>query len=296
MPDVESQLRQYFDSTVERIDADDVITGARITSHVERWDVRSRRRLLAFTAAAFGVAASISLVVVGAMMLSGGQRIGEATAPRAATPAGSIAWPLALAVVGAAIAAIAVLAITRIRRKGGFMETLERQTPEIQIEHLRQSNRGLIIALVVALLALAGLGTWLLFDKVLDTGVEAEINALLDEFFANANSGDFEANSDFYANSGVYIEGRGDVYQADDIPDRQADLERNIGEFSYEQLGDPSIIQDPDTNRYYVAVPGQIGIGVDPYYKHFLTFVFSKTTDGDLQIISQMVSPHDGYR
>ena len=64
------------------------------------------------------------------------------------------------------------------------MDTLERQEPEVQIDHLRKSNKGLIVALVVALIALAGLGIWLLFDRVIDTGVEADINALLDEYAA----------------------------------------------------------------------------------------------------------------
>lgn len=295
MPNVESQLRQYFDSTVERIDADDVITGARITNHVERWDVRSRRQLLAFTAAAFGVAASISLVVVGAMMLSGGQRIGEATAPTAATPATPIAWPLALVVVGAAIAAIAVLAITRIRRKGGFMETLERQEPEVQLKHLQKSNRGLIIALVVALLALAGLGGWMLFDTF-DTGAAGEINAFLDEYLDLSETSDWEASAEMFTATGVFIDDDGDITRKGDLAAYYEDMEERIGKFAVESLGDRTIIQDPDRNRFYVAAPMQIGVGVDPYYKGFSTFVLTELADGSLKIISHQFTPHENHR
>ena len=295
MPNVESQLRQYFDSTVERIDADDVIAGARITNHVERWDVRSRRQLLAFTAAAFGVAASISLVVVGAMMLSDGQRIGEATAPRAATPVGSIAWPLALVVVGAAIAAIAVLAITRIRRKGGFMETLERQEPEVQLKHLQKSNRGLIIALVVALLALAGLGGWMLFDTF-DTGAAGEINAFLDEYLDLSETSDWEASAEMFTATGVFIDDDGDITKKGDFAAYYEGIEERFGKFAVESLGDRIIIQDPDRNRFYVAAPMQIGVGVEPYYKGFSTFVLTELTDGSLKIISHQFTPHENHR
>jgi hypothetical protein len=295
MHDVEAQLRTYFDSNVERIDAEDVMAGARVTNQLKRWNGRVRHPLRIAAAAATLVTVAIGLVVVGAWMLGeGAPRIGEANpTPTATAPVATTVWPIALAGIAAAIAAIATLTIKK--RKGGSVDTLERQTPEVRIEHLRKSNRGLIIALVVTVLALAGLGGWVLFDKVIDTGIEADVQALLDEFLANANAGDPEANTDLYTSRGVYIEGDGTVYPAQDIPAHWAALEGSLGQFAHEQLGDPLIIEDPDANRYFVSVPGQIGWGRDPYYKHFLTFVLTEV-DGELKIISQMVSPLDNWR
>ena len=69
MPNVESQLRQYFDSTVERIDAEDVLAGVRVTNQRQRWNARARRPLRAAVASAALVTVAISAVVAGAWML-----------------------------------------------------------------------------------------------------------------------------------------------------------------------------------------------------------------------------------
>ena len=78
MPDVDTQLRRYLESTVERIDAQDVLTGARFTNQLQRWDVQARRPLRAALAAAVLVTVSMSAVVLGAWMLAqAGSRIGD---------------------------------------------------------------------------------------------------------------------------------------------------------------------------------------------------------------------------
>ena len=64
MPDVESQLRQYFDSTVERIDADDVMAGARTATQLQRWDVRARHPFRVVAAAAALMMAAIGAVAL----------------------------------------------------------------------------------------------------------------------------------------------------------------------------------------------------------------------------------------
>ena len=63
-----------------------------------------------------------------------------------------------------------------------------------------------------------------------------------------------------------------------------------------EVLGDPVILENPDANRYFVALPMQIGVGVDPYFKGFSTFVLTETTDGELMIISHQWTPHNDHR
>ena len=296
MPDVEAQLRQYFDSTVERIDADDVLAGARVTTQLQRWNVRARHPVRVAAAAAVMMTIAIGAVVIGAWALGRTQnRIAEVgPTPTAAQPFETAVWTIALIAAGALIAG--AIALTIRKRKGGSMETLERQEPEAQSEHLSKSNRVLIIALVVALLALAGLGAWILFDRVIDTGIEADINALLDEYHANSEAGDWEANVALFAASGVFIDGEGDIAQRDEYAAYYETIEANYGEFKVERLGDPVIIEDPDRNRYFVSVPSQFGAGEDPSYKGFSTFVLAEISDGELTIINHQWSPHSLHR
>ena len=296
MPEVEAQLRQYFESTVERIDADDVLAGARVTTQLQRWNVRARHPVRVAAAAAAMMTIAIGAVVFGAWALGRTQnRIAEVgPTPTAAQPFDTAVWPIALITAGVLVAGAIALIIRK--RKGSSMETLERQEPEMQNEHLRKSNRGLIIALVVALLALAGLGAWILFDRVIDTGIEADINAVLDEYHDAGNNGDFEAAVALFASTGVFIDGDGEVMRGDEYVAWQESSVAGYGSFATERLGDPVIIEDPDSNRYYVSVPTQIGFGRDPYFKGFSTFVLTETTDGELTIISHQWSPHNNRR
>lgn len=293
MPDAEVQLRQYLESTVERIDAEDVLAGTRVTTQAVRWRVRARRPLRTALAAASFVTAAIGVVVLGAWLLGdAGSPIGEAgPTPTAAQPLAPAVWPILLFAGGAVVAAITTWRLKD--RKGGFVDTLERETSEVV--HLKRSNRGLIIALVVALLALAGLGTWLLFDKVIDTGVEADINALLDEYIANANASDFEASLDLMTDTYVYIDGSGKIFPKDEYVANNVRIEGFSGDFQVELLGDPVIIPEEGDKVFYVAQPLQIGVGRDPYFKAFSTFVIVER-DGELLIRSHQVSPHNNYR
>ena len=296
MPEVEAQLRQYFESTVERIDADDVLAGARVTTQLQRWNVRARHPVRVAAAAAVMMTIAIGAVVFGAWAVGRTRnRIAEVgPTPTAAQPFDTAVWPIALIAAGALVAGAIALIIRK--RKGGSMETLERQEPEVHSEHLGKSNRGLIIALVIALLALAGLGAWILFDRVIDTGIEADINALLDEYQANTDAGDWEANVALFTANGVFIDGEGDIAPRDKYVAYYQTLEATYGDLKVERLGDPAIIEDPDRNRYFASVPSQIGVGVDPYMKGFSLFVLTETSDGGLKIINHQWSPHTLHR
>jgi hypothetical protein len=296
MPDVESQLRQYFDSTVERLDVDDVLSGARVSNQMERWDVRAKRPLRTAMAAAVLVTVAISAVALGAWMLgSAGSRIGDpGPTPTATQPLAPATWPILL-MAGGAVGVFATT-LTMRKRKGGSMDTLERQEPEAQIQHLQHSNRGLIIALVLSLIALAGLGTWVLFDKVIDTGVEADIHALLDEYISDGNASDFEANLDLMKDRFVFIDGDFNRIFKDEYVGNYERTEIIYGDFQVELLGDPVILEDTDRGVYYVAVPMQIGAGAEPYLKGFSTFVIHEGPDGELLLRSHQWSPPNNYR
>ena len=175
------------------------------------------------------------------------------------------------------------------------MDTMERQSEKPQ-EKAGRSNRGLLVALVVALVALAAFGTWVLFDKVVNTGIEADINALLDEYHANANAGNWEANADLLAVQGVFIDAEGDVSRRTITSSFYEDTERKYGKFNVERLGDPVAIEDAESNRYYVSVPSQFGVGQDPYVKGFSTFVLLQTDDGELLIRTHQWAPYMAYR
>ena len=153
-----------------------------------------------------------------------------------------------------------------------------------------------MIALIVALVALAALGTWVLFDKVVNTGIEADINALLDEYHANGEAGNWEANADLFTEQGVFIDGEGDVIPADGYAAYYEDTVAYYGKFNVERLGDPVVIEDAEHNRYFVSVPSQFGVGVDPYVKGFSTFVIYETFDGDLLIRTHQWAPYMAYR
>ena len=175
------------------------------------------------------------------------------------------------------------------------MDTMERQS-EMPQEKAGGSNRSLMIALIVALVALAALGTWVLFDKVVNTGIEADINALLDEYHANGEAGNWEASADLFAANGVFIDGEGDVIRADDYVAYYEGIEDRYGKFNVERLGDPVVIEDAEHNRYFVSVPSQFGVGVDPYIKGFSNFVMLETDDGDLLIRTHQWAPYTAYR
>ena len=175
------------------------------------------------------------------------------------------------------------------------MDTIERQSEKPQ-EKASRSNRGLMVALIVALVALAALGTWVLFDKVVNTGIEADINALLDEYHANGEAANWEANADLFAVVGVFIDGEGDVIPADDYVAYYENTESFYGKFNVERLGDPVVIEDAEHNRYFVSVPSQIGVGVDPYIKGFSTFVILETDGGELLIRTHQWAPNPAYR
>ena len=297
MPDVESQLRQYFDSTVERIDADDVMAGARVTKQLQRWDVRARHPFRVAAAAASLMMAAIGAVVIGAWTLGRGGTFIRDTGPTptAAQPSETAGWPIVL--IAAVAVGIGIIALTyrRRKRKGGVMDTMERQSEKPQ-EKGDRSNRGLMIALIVALVALAALGTWVLFDKVINTGIEADINALLDEYHVNGNASNWDANADLFAANGVFIDGDGDVIRADDYVAYYEGTESSYGKFNVERLGDPVVIEDAEHNRYFVSVPSQFGVGVDPYIKGFSNFVMLETDDGDLLIRTHQWAPYPAYR
>ena len=295
MPDVESQLRQYFDSTVERIDAEDVMAGARVTNQLQRWDVRARHPFRVVATAAALMMAAIGAVVIGAWTLGRGGTFIRDTGPAATTtqPSDAAAWPIVL--MAALVVVAGIIALTYRRRKGGVMDTMERQSETPQ-EKSQGSNRGLMAALIAALVALAALGTWVLFDKVVNTGIEADIHALLDEFHANGEAENWEANVDLFSVVGVFIDGEGNVVPANEYVEWYETSAARYGKFNVERLGDPVVIEDANQNRYFVAVPSQIGAGVDPYIKGFSTFVLLRTDDGELLIRTHQWAPYVSYR
>ena len=70
------------------------------------------------------------------------------------------------------------------------MQTIER--PVAPVERLARNNRFLIIALVVAVLAAAGLGAWLIVDNA-QTAVEREITALINSYYQAWEANDGQA-------------------------------------------------------------------------------------------------------
>ena len=97
-----------------------------------------------------------------------------------------------------------------------------------------------------------------------------------------------------FTETGVFIDGEGDLVRRSEYVEFYENTEQVYGDFQVERLGDPVIIED--ANRYYVSVPMQIGVGVDPYYKGFSTFVLTETADGELKIVNHQWAPHSSHR
>ena len=175
------------------------------------------------------------------------------------------------------------------------MDTMERQSEKPR-EKGERPNRGLLVALIIALGALAALGTWVLFDKVVSTGIEADIHALLDEYHANVNAENWEANADLFVAAGVFIDGEGDVIPANEYVAYYENTVTYYGKFNVERLGDPVVIEDAEHNRYFVSVPSQFGVGQDPHVKGFSTFVLLEMAEGELLIRTHQWAPYMAYR
>lgn len=169
MPDVTQQLAAYFDATVERVTAEDVLAGSAVHVQNGRSEPARVGRLRPAWVVAGGFVATMVVIggVVGVALLfeGGAAEVGSGRAPVGdATDGLSGSWGLLIA-VGLVLAAAIVGLVLRSRReivKEQTMQTLER--PEVEVSPPSQSPAVLIVLSALLAIAVATAG-WLFVEN-----------------------------------------------------------------------------------------------------------------------------------
>jgi hypothetical protein len=245
MPDLERQLAQY--GTVLR-DRAPAVRIDEVESRLHR-PPSSHRPIRAAVAGAVLALASIGAVFVGGVLVDVLSDAPSTHQSTAAAAGGAAPGPVAMAViVGGGAAAVLLgaaavglkrryksqepqrLAKSRERRKKK-MQTIER--PVAPVEKLARNNRFLIIGLVVAILAAAGLGAWLIVDNT-RTGLEADIAALVYEYGTAFEANDGEALAAVVTEDFRVLAGNGVTYSLEEAKS----WVETLGDFPNEPVND----------------------------------------------------------
>lgn len=251
MRDVENQLADYFDATVERVTVDDMVAGRVL----EPAPMKPHRRLAARPAWALISAFAITLLVVGVPLIVG-VLVGADPEDMGGSPnpppiAGEPATGLDGFAIGVAIGLLVALALAAVRsfaidRNGGvaMTTTLTRETVETDFRRLKTTNRILLITAIVLGLLAIGFAAWAVYglNTEPDNAVSTEIQSLVDDYEAAWNNYDGDAflalvTDDF---RGDYGSGEiGAAYQASEINYMLGNYD-----WSIERIGDPTMSGD----------------------------------------------------
>lgn len=220
MPDVGSQLAEYFEAAVERIDAEDVMAHVTVAEQLTRRT--PPRRLRPTWAAAVGFAGV--LVLVGGTLLAGwllhdpsGVQPQPLGTPAAETGGGWDWWPLVIA-GAAAVIGIVVLVSRRLRRatKEVEMQTLdEKQREAAGAQTPRRSRRAWIVGLAIVVVVAAAIGAWAVIDANQTDGPEIATNFADVEDIAWMTA-DGDALAALFTEDGVYVTDTGVEYKGRD--------------------------------------------------------------------------------
>ena len=188
MPDVERQLRDYFDAAVERITPEDVVAACNVAT-----PVALQRRRRSHPAWAGGLAFAATAIVLGASLAAGTltRHPDSSAEPGFTVGAGGDAVSVAatswLLVVGVALivaVSIALVATHGISTKENLMATTVTPPQRSAPPATPPTNRRLIAVIVILALALVGLAAWIVFDRASepDLAPTAEVEALLADY------------------------------------------------------------------------------------------------------------------
>ena len=207
MRDVIEQLTAYFDATVERVTAEDVLAGADVRSQNGRHAPTRVPRLRPAWVVAAGFVATVVLIggAIGiARLLERGW--GDGGAPPPIGDAGDgLAGPWVLLIAAGVILALAMVGMAwRSRReivKEQDMQTIEK--PEVEVSPRPRSPAIFILLAALLILAAGALGWWLG-----SSGGEraAEVPEIVELFNQALIDGDVEAMTALYTEDGVWEE------------------------------------------------------------------------------------------
>jgi hypothetical protein len=293
MRDVNDQLVDYFDATVERITPEDVLAGVRVRAVVP--ERTAPRRRAPHPAWALGTAFVTTLVVI-----SGSLGIGLFLRSRA-TPIGAggtaldhsaadtaLGWTFAIATaVALAMLAIALLArgwIVAAGRNGGTTMTTTIDTPAVddRVHRLENRNRILTIAVIVLVVLAVGLGAWAVYQATTaeDLGVPEDVAAITDDWQAANNRHDGSV-VDLYTPNG-YHEYGAEIYRGEDIAVHLGTQEGTVQTGTHEWTSDPVVLVDQG-DRWVVVRAMHISVGGTDA-ESTLSFEIVRRDDGSLKI------------
>lgn len=296
MSEIETQLRDYFDATVERVTAEDILAGQRVYETIR--PVTARRSwhpawvaVGAFVATAVVMGGTFGL---GAILTGPTGDIGSGGITGVvgdAAEAASGGWLLIAAV--AAVVAISGALIALNRRRGTHLEEEDTMATTIEAPPAEatgtaaHNNRGLIITVVVLAVALLAVGAWAIYQQTAEseTAGPAAVHELLDDYTAAWDNYDAEAFFALTTESYVHNNGRTTNGQAATATMIAGMLQAT--EFKGEQVGDR--IVSGDGPPYYVAVVNRLTTGSTPSGDGVSTFVVVDTADG-LKVASHVWS------
>ncbi len=280
MPELREQIAAYLDTVVERVDVEDVAAQVGVRDRGEAGVPVRARWAWAFAGAGV-VFAVIGAVALAEWAVRPGIRPFASAGGAAGGAAPGPGWVLAAgAVGGAALVGGSLVVATALRerswkRREQTMQTLERKPREAAA----RPSRWPTIALIVLLVMGVGLGTWWLVDEY--TGVDREIELLLEDYSAAWTAGDGEAALALMTSTGRHYS----VMASQGVSGEElAAFVRTLhGRYGarFEPTGDPVIVESGIS--YLVMQPGRISSdGEDPD----LGFSYYRVirTDGELRI------------
>jgi uncharacterized protein (TIGR02246 family) len=205
MRDVTEQLAAYFDATVERVTADDVLAGADVHTQNKRFEPTRVPRFRPAWVVAAGFAATILVVggAVGIVRLLEGDSAGVGTSPSPVGDTGDgLSGPWALLIAAGVILVLAVVGLVWRNRietvKEQTMQTLEK--PEVEVSPRPRSPALLILLAALLILAAGALGWWLGSSG---DGV-GDVPEIVESWSQAWVDGDAEAMAALYTEDGIY--------------------------------------------------------------------------------------------
>lgn len=264
MPDVDTQLRTYFDDVVERVTEDDIRVRATTERGVPLRTPRFQLRPSAAVAIGFGIAMTIlgGVFMTNAWFVPESADVGGngATGSTGVIERGS-PWLLFLLMLGFGLLAFGMWSMRRsagdVRERGeDNMQTIERpETPHAPSGDTKLKRRNRLLTWLVGVLAVAviGLGAWLVAEMTGGddlTAVPAEIDVALDAYDA----------AWLGTNRAAFIETTTDDYTfASDVGTYgQASQAVQVGNLRYFEIEESERVIMGDGSPYYTAAEQRV--------------------------------------
>ncbi|MGI9608812.1 MAG: hypothetical protein ACR2NL_00815 [Acidimicrobiia bacterium] len=302
MRDAHEQLADYFDATVERIDAEDVLVRTRMR---ERDAAVAQTREHRYRPAwAMAVAFITTIVVVsgslglGLLLRARSTPIGAGGTPQlGVNQAASPSWVF----IGGAAAALALVAIVAAARamatagrNGGtaMTATTERPSVDDRTHHLASRNRALTIAVVILAILAIGLGAWAVYQATSgpdELSAPNEVMSMTDDWLESIRQSNGSV-TDLYVQGGYHLYGS-DKFEGEQIARHLGGAEGQTETGTHEWTAEPTVMVAGE-DRWVVVRP--MVITNNSSSESVLSFEIIQMNDGSYKIVhSVWMVDHD---